>query len=317
MSLAEKIRQWLPRPKPDIDLPVRLTLRRIYIVPSSAGVLYAIVLLVMLLGAINYGISLGYALVFLLAGLGFAGMVHTFRNLVHLGISAGRAEPVFTGETARFRVVIDNPRRDARRVIELAFASGTPTLVDIPGDGNAVAEIPCPTTRRGRLVPGRITLSTRYPLGLFRAWSYPYPPLACLVYPAPLVTPLPPYVATAHGGQHGGTFGQEDFFGLRIRQPNDSPHHIAWKAVARDIENRPLLVKQFAGGGAGQQILDWAQTPDGCDAETRLSILTGWVLAAEQSGLRYGLRLPDIDIAPANGPAHRDACLETLALYRS
>jgi hypothetical protein len=36
----------------------------------------------MLIGAINYNLSLGHALVFLLAGLGLVAMVHTFRNLV-------------------------------------------------------------------------------------------------------------------------------------------------------------------------------------------------------------------------------------------
>jgi hypothetical protein len=34
---------------------------------------------------------------------------------------------------------------------------------------------PSPRRRRGRLDPGRMTLATRYPLGLFRAWSYPHP----------------------------------------------------------------------------------------------------------------------------------------------
>lgn len=300
--------------------PLRLTLRRIYIVPSGAGALYATVLFIMLLGAINYALSLGYALVFLLAGLGFSGMVHTFRNLVHLGVSPGRAEPVFAGDTAKFRVVLDNPHDDVRHAVELAFSglSGhAATVVDIPANGRTVAEIACPAPRRGRLDPGRITLSTRYPLGLFRAWSTPYPPLSCLVYPAPLDTPLPPHTPTAYGNQPSGSAGQEDFSGLRLRQPNDSPHHIAWKAVARNPDSQQLLVKQFSGGGAGEQILDWTLTPDGLDDETRLSILTGWVLAAAQEGGRYGLRLPGIGIAPDRGAAHRTACLEALALYRS
>ena len=78
---------------------------------------------------------------------------------------------------------------------------------------------------------------------------------------------------------------------------------------------RPLLVKQFAGGGEGQLILDWALIPPGNDTETCLSILTAWVLAAEQQQLRYGLCLPGIDIAPSSGPAHREHCLEILALF--
>ncbi|MBP8867716.1 MAG: DUF58 domain-containing protein, partial [Propionivibrio sp.] len=173
----------------------------------------------------------------------------------------------------------------------------------------------CHAPQRGRLEPGRITLSTRYPLGLFRAWSYPHPPFSGLVYPRPLETPLPIPAYLSASGQFRGDPGQEDFTGLRQYQPNDSPRHIAWKAVARDFEQRPLLVKQFAGGGEGQLILDWSLIPPGNDMETCLSILTAWVLAAEQQHLSYGLRLPGIDIAPSSGPAHREHCLEILALY--
>jgi uncharacterized protein (DUF58 family) len=61
--------------------------------------------------------------------------------------------------------------------------------------------------------------------------------------------------------------------------------------------------------------LDWAATAGRGDTETRLSLLTGWVLAAEREQYRYGLRLPGRLIAPDSGAAHRDACLEALALH--
>lgn len=315
MATASTLRQWLFRLGPDTRLPVVLTQRRIFILPTGTGLLYGLVLIVMLLGAINYSLSLGHALVFLLAGLGFVAMVHTFRNLIALRISPGRTDPVFAGETAKFRLVVDNPRDHERRALEFTIGDNPAAKLDLPLLTQAMVEIPCATSQRGRLDPGRITLTTRYPLGLFRAWSYPHPPLSCLVYPKPLETPLPALTSMARGGQQRGDLGQEDFTGLRLRQPNDSPRHIAWKAVARDIDHRPLLVKQFAGGAEGQLVLDWAQTPTEYDHETRLSILTGWVLAAEQQHLHYGLRLPGIDLEPAHGPAHRNVCLETLALY--
>ena len=51
------------------------------------------------------------------------------------------------------------------------------------------------------------------------------------------------------------------------------------------------------------------------DLETKLSVLTGWVIAAERMQTRYGLRLPSREIAPSLGNTHRDACLEALARY--
>ncbi|GHU32755.1 hypothetical protein AGMMS50256_23400 [Betaproteobacteria bacterium] len=314
MALRQTFTQWLFRFGQDEHLPVVLTQRRIFIMPTGAGVLYAIVLITMLIGAINYNLSLGHALVFLLAGLGLVAMVHTFRNLLGLCITPGRAEPVFAGETAHFTLHVENPWRHARRVLELAIGKNPPVTLDIPAGEQASIAIPCATVRRGRLDPGRVTLASRYPLGFFRAWSYPHPPLSCLVYPKPLNEPLPPASSGWEAAGRRGRSGQEDFSGLRERQPNDSPRHIAWKAAARDID-RPLLVKQFDGGAAEELWLDWAAITHSRDSEMRLSLLTGWVLAAEREQYRYGLRLPGCVIAPDCGPPHRDACLEALALH--
>jgi uncharacterized protein (DUF58 family) len=315
MSVSQSLRQWLFRFGRDQHVPIVLTQRRIFIVPTRSGFLFGAVLCVMLIGAINYNLSLGHVLVFLLAGLAVVAMVHTFRNLVGLRLTPGRADPVFAGDIARFHMHLENSHRQARRALDLAFGKNESVALDIPPGEQAVVAIPCPAPGRGRLDPGRITLSTRYPLGLFQAWSYPHPPLACLVYPRPIETPLPPPAAVAHTGQRHGDNGQEDFTGLRLRQPNDSPRHIAWKAVARDIEHRPLLIKQFAGGAAEQLWLDWSLAASGSGLETQLSILAGWVLAAEREQTRYGLRLPGRELAPDQGNAHRDACLEALALY--
>jgi len=315
MTVLPMLKQWLFRFGRDERLPVILTQRRIFIIPTRAGLLFAVVLCVMLLGAVNYNLSLGHALVFLLAGLGLVAMVHTFRNLVALRLTPGRADPVFAGDLAQFAVLLENTRQQPRRALELAFGDQPGTRVDIPGGQRVVVAVACLAAARGRLDPGRLSVTTRYPLGLFHAWSYPHPAFSCLVYPRPIETPLPPFAGVSESGFWQGENGQEDFTGLRLRQANDSPRHIAWKSVARDIENRPLLVKQFAGGASEQLRLDWALTDETGSVDYRLSILAGWVITAERRQLRYALHLPGTHIAPAHGPAHRDACLEALALY--
>ena len=77
-----------------------------------------------------------------------------------------------------------------------------------------------------------------------------------------------------------------------------------------------MLTKQFSGESAGELWLDWQLLPDELDLEHHLSRLAGWVIAAEESGAPYGLRMPGIDIAPSRGDAHRAACLQALALFR-
>ncbi|MCG6873598.1 MAG: DUF58 domain-containing protein [Betaproteobacteria bacterium] len=297
------------RPEPGA---IFLAQRRVYILPTRHGVTFGVALLLMLIGSINYGLSLGYVLTFLLAGMGLVSMVHTYRNLAHLYVSAGRVEPVFAGEMALFPIHIEN-RHDFERVAICLSASDVTTKCDVNRRATAVATLGIPTARRGRLSLPRVTVETRYPVGLFRAWSYVQPDVETLVYPRPDNAQLPPaQLIPDTGAALSAGIGTDDFAGLRPYQPTDSPRHIAWKSVAHGND---VLTKVFAGRGAEELWLDYADLLDGLDVEQRLSRLAGWVLLAEREGYAYGMLLPGKTIRPAHGPAHRDECLKALALY--
>lgn len=315
MRLLAILKQKLFRWQSDGTAPLRLGQRRIFIIPSRGGLLFAVALLVMLIGAINYTLALGHALVFLLAGLGLSGMVHTFRNLHGLVITPGRSEPVFAGEIAHFSLTLGNERATPRLALELAATAEHAISAEVAARGTTQIAIPLPTTQRGWIALPKVRLATRYPLGLFTAWSYLQPAMRCLVYPRPLASPPPLPIASTESGEQHGDGGEEDFSGFRDRQPADSPRYIAWKASIRD-EQRPLQVKLFAGGTRAELILAWSMTP-ALDIEQRIAILTGWILAAENAGLNYGLELPGKHIAPNHGDAHQKSCLEAVALFQA
>lgn len=294
---------------------VVLVHRRVYIVPTRQGWLFAGTLVILLIGSINYSLALGFALTFLLAGLGVAGMVQTARNLARLAISAGRAEAVFAGEAAQFRLYLDGRAGfDRPAILVRHLGSGSQLVADIAAGGIAEVVLQVPAAKRGWLDLGRAMLETRFPLGLFRAWSYVEPEARCLVYPRPERSPLPPTSGEAAAGAlRSPTPGNDDFAGLRGYQPADSPRHVAWKAVARTGD---MLTKQFLGEAAAELWLDWRLLPPGLGVESCLSRMAGWVLAAERSGALYGLRLPGTEFPPARGEAHQAACLQALALFR-
>lgn len=305
--------QWLFRLRGRERAPIVLVQRRVFVLPTTAGLAYGATVILLLIGSINYLLGLGFVLTFLLAGLGIVAILHTFRNLVHLAVEPGRAEPVFAGETARFVLALVNRRPDPRHGLRLAPTGRPPVVVDVPGNSTTAVELALPSQQRGWLYPGRITVDTVYPLGLIRAWSYVEPDLRVLVYPAPEAAPPPlPWPAGGLAGSRSTLAGSDDFAGLRAYQPSDSPRHIAWKSVARD---GPLLTKQFAGGGAATLWLAWDDLPAGMSIEARLSRLTAHVLQADGAGLTYGLRLPGRVIGSGSGAPHLAACLEALALH--
>jgi uncharacterized protein (DUF58 family) len=310
-----RLANWIYGFRPPERGTIILVHRRVYILPARLGLLYAATLVILLIGSINYALALGFALTFLLAGLGIAGMVHTARNLARIGVSTGRAEPVFAGESAQFRLYLEaRGRYDRPAILARHVGSGSQFVIDIPAHGIAEVVLSVPAPRRGWLPLGRAMLETRFPLGLFRAWSYLEPDARCLVYPRPERSPLPrPQAEAAAGALRSQAPGNDDFSGLRAYQRSDSPRHVAWKAVARSDD---MLTKQFTGEAAAELWLDWRLLPAALGLEQRLARLAGWVLAAEREGSFYGLRLPGVEIAPARGDAHCAVCLQALALYQ-
>jgi uncharacterized protein (DUF58 family) len=313
-AVKNYLHDWLTGPRSPESVVV-LVQRRIYILPTRQGLLFAGVLLVMLTGSINYALGLGFVLTFLLFALAMNAMIHTFRNLANLRVIAGRAEPVFAGDIAHFTVHLDNPADAERYALGLTHDGTSAAFVDVPARSSTPAVAPVAAPRRGILRPGRLTLFTRYPLGLYRAWSYLDLEMQCTVYPRPALPGLPlPRATTSPGAGAESGRGQEDFAGLREYHVGDSPRHIAWKAAARD---QGLLTKQFSGQAESQLWLDWSHLPAPMAPEERLSHLARWVLDAHVAGIAYGLRLPGKTVGLAAGAAQRDACLEALALYES
>lgn len=315
MTLAQRARRWLFGPPRSEPSPVLLGFRRVYILPTRTGILFAVVLLAMYSGAVNYNLGLGHALVFLLAGLGLVAMLHTFRSVFGLRVSAGHIPPVFAGEIAQFSVVVDNPDARPRPAVVLQNSAGLAAEADLAPFGPTTVRLSTETRMRGWLDLGPLTVHCRYPLGLFRAWAYPSPASRCLVYPKPVFLPLPTPRPVGENGQARSAAGDEDFAGFRNRQPGDSIRHVAWKSFARDPEHRPLQVKLFSGGEQSELCLSWADLPPAADLEDRLSVLAGWVVQAESAGLPFSLSLPARTFEVGSGNLHAARCLNALALF--
>lgn len=309
-SFRQRFRNWAFRRTVETGTVV-LNQRRIYIVPSRQGFGFALVLLLMLLGDINYNLSLGYVLTFLLATAGGMSMLHTFRNMAQLEIHAGHITPVFAGEQARFVFHFNNPGRLERYQFHLHDDAEHRTVFDLPAQRSSAIELPQLAARRGWQDSGRLTLHTEFPLGLFHAWTYIHFDVQALVYPLPAAPQPLPAMSARNGNGKALASGDEDFSGLRNYAAGDPLPRIAWKALARE---QGLQVKQFSAPQGHELMLDWAQLPN-ITTERKLELLTRWVLDADAQGLRYGLRLAGKDIAPQHGVAHRAECLRALALF--
>ena len=302
---------------------VYLGQRRVYIMPSRPGCAFLVILLLLFIGAINYNLSLGFALTFVLAACAVIDMHLTFRNMAFLYLSASQNSPVFAGQEALFTLQVINRRKHPRYAIWLGFIGlNLPTReqpIDIASAASSSVVLSTPTLERGWLAAPRVRLQTRFPLGLLRSWCYWQPDGMVLVYPQPEShesSPALPMTALANTTGNA-TAGHEDFAGVRAYQAGDSLKHLAWRQIAKlnsDGETS-LITKHFEGGAASDLVIDYAALPLAMDVETKLSRMTRWILEAETLGLPYAFRIGHLDYPTAIGAAHQQACLQALALY--
>jgi uncharacterized protein (DUF58 family) len=188
-----------------------------------------------------------------------------------------------------------------------------PVAVDVVPDAALPVALELKTPRRGRIVLGRVTLSSEYPLGLWRGWAYVHFPLAGIAFPTPENSPPPLPPGDAGQDDRSMSRGSDaDLAGLRGFQPGDPQQRVAWKAVARGAG---WYTKQFeGGGGGGPVVLDWNSLPATLGAKARIARLTAWVLAAERAARPFALRAPGIALAVGQGRDHRRSALTALAL---
>lgn len=293
---------------------VALHRKRIYILPTRYGWVYGALVGLMLIGAVNYANNLVFLLSFLLAALGLNAMVQTHRNLAGLTLSLGNIGDRFAGEAGEFPVTIGaggRPRYGIRLILDLPSP-----VIDVDAKTPQSLVLRLIGQRRGHHRLPRLRIETRYPLGLFCAWSYLQSDQQAWVYPAPeALLPLPQVLGAGAAPVLGDAPKQargDSIAGVRDYQQGDSPRRIDWRALAR---GRGLLTKTTDGApAAGERWLQWHDAAP-LATEQRLSVLAYWLLETRRQQQVAGLRLPGIELAPKQQRQGLEAALRALASY--
>nr|WP_240939517.1 DUF58 domain-containing protein [Diaphorobacter sp. HDW4A] len=295
-----------------------LTQRNVYILPTGAGWMLALTLLLLLIGSINFQLNLGYLLTFLLVGCVAVSIYVCHSTLRGLQMHLLDPAPQFLGTGCTLEIQLNSSRKQPRHAIGMTVYGSTNWVwADVPGAGTAAVQIAFKPARRGLHDVPTLKAETRYPLGTFRVWTIWRPAAQVLIYPEPEkpAPQLPPGEARSNGAGNAPTRGIGEFDGVRAYQRGDPLKLVVWKKAAKSFAaGSDELVSRDAQQSQQQELwLDMAAT--GLQApEARISRLTAWVLQADRLGIEYGLRLPGREISPDTGAAHRHRCLEALAL---
>ncbi|MGY2893559.1 DUF58 domain-containing protein [Deinococcus sp. UYEF24] len=314
---------------PGQPVKARASSPRIYVLPTRFGGAFVLLSLLTLVGCINYLLSLGYALTFLLLSVWVVCAVHASRALVGAGVNVTLPDRAFAGVPLTLNATLTAPGLATQ---PLGLRVGT-ALVWLDGQdetGGQAAEIAVdsasgtltlPAFERGPQRLPTLRLEGHDPLGLWRSSVYPAAgdlgsslPPPFLVYPAPEEQAPPPPVAQ-YSGQAAETrraAGDEEVHGLREYRPGDAPRRIAWKQAAR---TGTLFTRTYDAPQAAALALDYGSTAAAGDTESRLSRLCAWVLEAERRGCEFSLDLPGTRLERASGDTQVRRALELLARH--
>lgn len=288
-----------------------LSQNNIYIFPSTAGMVFVVLLITLLVTAINYQNSLIYLLTFLLGAMFFISIWLCFLNLRGLEVCTDEASDVFEGDKLNFSVTLLQASKSAP-AISYGLDPANLTEAFIERGVKKCVSILQPARSRGCYQLDRLYLSTLFPFGLIRAWTWLKTESSVFVYPAPYTPVYAPGAGQTGAASHASQVTQENSGDLKNYAPGDPLARIAWKQFAARDE---LYIRAYdASTGEVDQWVDWLAYA-ASNIEQRLGMMCSDILRLGRERKRFGLRLPNLEIVQGSGLVHEKHCLRALAVF--
>lgn len=290
---------------------------QIYIVPTLDGLKLLVLNLILLIIGLVYANNYVLLFNFILFCLFIASMYYTHFNLQGLKLSAIRFNPLHAGESGHINLTFQSKSSLGHYFLTIHFksdliGSGDNTFSFSIQETQSIARVALPITslKRGTGSLKRISVETRFPFHLFRAFTYYDINLALTIYPE----------NKALGLHHEKTLaeeslGNEEDFYLKDYQPGDSLKRVQWKKLA---QSGKMLTKQTTSNQEQPIVLCFSSdTLSSTDKENELSSICFGLHERHSQNLNYGLMLDTLSIEPGHSQLHLQRCLKALAEYEN
>jgi uncharacterized protein (DUF58 family) len=300
---------------------LQLKPEKVYILPTSHGLVILATVVIMILVGATYGNNLVNTLAFLLFSVLLVSMVQTHANLRGIKIQSIHCSDAFAGSDVQVGVRIENVNKVFSHNIWLeAKELGVRVRTDGIGAGETqTLSIFLPTQERGRYPVPRLRIFTKYPLGLFVAWSIQKEELVYYyLYPKPSGLLQLPQKTTRFGEERGQGHGDsslqpgiEEFFEFSRYHLGDSIRRIDWRVSERIGR---LVLRSYKGEEGGSLRISLADTK-GSDIEERLSQLSHWIVQAQRKKVKFELHVPQSSPISSGDKGDVTIALRALAVF--
>jgi uncharacterized protein (DUF58 family) len=286
--------------------------RNLYILPTAFGWAYGVLLFILLIGAVNYQNNLVFLLTFILAIIGMVSACEAHGNILNLSIKLIDVEDSEAGRDAKVAILVESCHKKRFGILMGFAGQQTIQLGKLPVESTSFI-IPISSTKRGYFSLPPLIISSIYPFGIFRVWSYAFFDEHYYVYPH---AENPDYWPAPEPHQQGNkmhTTGDDEYYDLKsVENPWSDPKMIAWKIAAK---GQGWFLKRMHSHDIDHWLFKLSDL-QGNNIETKLANLAYWLQTAEANGQIYGLAIGDTMIPIAQGKEHLQQCLRQLAVYQ-
>ena len=286
--------------------------KRIYIFLTKEGGLICLLIAALFLAGVNYANNLVLGLCFFLSSVLVVSLHFTHAQINHVTLKVLRFEPAEAGKSNP--VVLEvSARGSGRPSIELGWVNRAPTRIAL---GAKAVRVTLPLVHaRGVSELPALKVSSDYPLGLIRSWSYVRFNQSSWAWPSQVRASIPEGVvggASDFAQMSTKSSASEDFDQLKPYVAGESQARISWRHYAQRSE---LLSRHFTADAGVQMVLDYDEF-QGVRHEARLRQMSFLVNELSKQGHRFALKLGKDALAMGGGAAHRDSALKLLALMK-
>lgn len=182
---------------------------------------------VLLFMAIGYANNLIYIYVFGLIAMGVTSMYVTNKNVEIVQLIGADGMDLYSQEEGDLSVTIENKTQQDSQLLRLwsGKKDQITEVTELPHQRQQVFAVKWKPLHRGYNDLPQITLESRYPFEILRAWKVLRTKSQILVYPEK--KGIPQFPKSAQSGRDQGQLGL--FRDLRAYQSSDSPKRIDWK----------------------------------------------------------------------------------------
>lgn len=302
--------QWIKK-RMRFGNPQILNSKNVYIIPSGFGWAFGVLVLSLLTGAINYQISMIFLLTFLLAVVGLVSAWEAYVNIKDLTIKFVSVDDAQQGKPAQLTLLIEMAQKNR---FALEFQTGNQSKIrfeKIPSQGLEIL-LPIETSTRGYFSVPRIIISSQFPFGIFKVWSYICFDEHYYVYPQPIDPGFWPTPIAQENTSDQFSPGQDELYDLKqVENPWLEPNRIAWKIAAK---GQGWYLKTMNSSQGEYWLFRLNDLPIG-DLETKLQHMSYWLHTAQANGYLYSMEQKNTSPPFGQGEEHLKELLRQLALY--